>query len=46
MPYAYQQNGAAKHTMHIILDRARSAMAKSGMALKYWTNAISTIIYV
>jgi len=46
MPYAYQQNGTAEHTMCTILDRACLAMAESGMVLKYWADAISTIVYV
>jgi len=32
--------------MCTILDGARSAMAKYGIALKYWADAISTIVYV
>jgi len=32
--------------MHTILDGACSAIAESGMALKYWANAISTIVYI
>jgi len=46
MPYAYQQNGTAEHTMCTILDRACLAMAESGMVLKYWADAISTVVYV
>jgi len=46
MPYAHQQNGAVECTMHTILDEAYSAMAESRMALKYWADAISTIVYV
>jgi len=46
MPYAYQQNGTAECTMRTILNGACSAMAESGMALKYWADAISTIVYV
>jgi len=32
--------------MRTILDGAHSAMAESGMALKYWADAISTIVYI
>ena len=32
--------------MRTILDRAHSAMAESGIALKYWADAISTIVYI
>ena len=46
MPYAHQQNGAAEHSMRTILDGAHSMMAESGMLLKYWTDAVSTVVYV
>ena len=46
MPYAHQQNSTAECIMHTILDGAHSAMAESGIALKYWADAISTIVYV
>ena len=45
-PYAHQQNGAAECSMHTILDRAHSAMAESGIPLKYWADAVSTVVYV
>jgi len=43
--YAHQQNGTAEHSMCMILDATRSAMAESGMPLKYWANAVSTVVY-
>jgi len=46
IPYTYQQNGAAEYCMQIILNRVQYIMAESGMALKYWTDAVWTIVYV
>ena len=45
-PYVYQQNGATECSMQIILNRVWYVMAESGMALKYWANAVQTIVYV
>ena len=45
MPYAHQQNGAAERSIRTILNAVRSAMAESGMPLKYWANAVSTVVY-
>jgi len=30
----------------MILNGARTALAKSGLALKYWAKAVSTVVYV
>jgi len=35
IPYTYQQNGAAKHSMRTILNGVECVMAESDMALKY-----------
>jgi len=45
-PYAHQQNGAAERTMQTILDGVRSAMAESGLPLKFWADAVQTIVYI
>ena len=43
--YAHQQNGVAECSMRTILDAVRSAMAESGMPLKYWADAVSMVVY-
>ena len=45
MPYTHQQNGTAECSMCTILDAICSAMAKSRMPLKYWADAVSTVVY-
>jgi len=30
----------------MILDGAHTTLAESGLALKYWTEAVSTVVYV
>ena len=45
-PYAHQQNGAAERSLRTILDGARTAMAESGLLLKYWADAVQTTVYV
>jgi len=32
--------------MQTILDGACTALAESGLALKYWAEAVSTVVYV
>jgi len=32
--------------MRTILDGARIVLAESGLALKYWAEAVSTVVYV
>jgi len=44
--YAHQQNGAAKRSMCPILDRTQSALAESGLPLKFWAEAVQTVVYV
>jgi len=44
-PYAHQQNGMAKWVMWTILDGVRSAMAESGLLLKFWADTVQTIVY-
>jgi len=46
IPYAHQQNGAAERSMRTILNGVQCVMAESGMALKYWADAVRTIVYV
>jgi len=46
IPYTHQQNGATERSMRTILNRVRCVMAESGIALKYWANAVQTIVYV
>jgi len=43
-PYAHQQNSIAERSIHTILDATRSAMAESGMLLKYWANTVSMVV--
>jgi len=45
-PYVHQQNGAAERSMHTILDGARTAMAESGLPMKYWADAVQTMVYI
>jgi len=45
MLYAHQQNGTAERSMRMILDTTCSAMAESGIPLKYWTNTVLTVVY-
>ena len=44
-PYAHQQNGTAERSMRTILDATHSAIAESGMPLKYWADAVSMVVY-
>jgi hypothetical protein len=44
-PYAHQQNGKAKHSMHMLLNMAHLMLTDSGPASKYWANAVQTAIY-
>jgi len=46
IPYIYQQNGVAERSICLFLNGARSVLAKSGLPIKYWTDAINTITYV
>jgi len=43
---SHDKNGAAEHTMRTILDGVRSAMAESGLPLKFWADAVRTIVYI
>ena len=45
-PYAHQQNGTAERSMHTILDATRTIMAESGLLLKYWGDAVTTVVYI
>ena len=45
-PYAHQQNGAAERSMRTILNGVRTAMAESGLPMKYWADAVQTTVYV
>ena len=45
-PYAHQQNGKAECSMRTILDGAHIVLAESGLALKYWAEAVLTVVYV
>jgi len=45
-PYVYQQNGVAEWAMQMVLDSTRTMLAKLGISLKYWANAIQSVIYV
>jgi len=40
IPYTHQQNSTAEQSMHIILDGTQTAMAESGLPMKYWADAI------
>ena len=44
-PYAHQQNEATECSMRTILDGTRSMMAESGLPLKYWADAVQTVVY-
>ena len=35
IPYAYQQNGVVEHSIRTILDSIRTALAESGLPVKY-----------
>ena len=44
-PYTHQQNGIVEHSMRTILDSTRTALAESGLPVKYWADAVQTIVY-
>ena len=43
-PYAHQQNGMAECSMCTILDNTRTALAESGLPVKYWADVVWTIV--
>ena len=45
IPYTHQQNGIVEHSMHTILDSTRTALAESRLPVKYWADAVRTIVY-
>ena len=44
-PYTHQQNGIVEHSIRTILDSTRTALAESGLPVKYWADAVQTIVY-
>ena len=45
-PYAYQQNSIVERSMQTILDGTQTAMAESGLPVKYWTDVVWMVVYI
>lgn len=45
-PYTHQQNSVAEQSMYILLDITWSTLTEAKLLLKYWADAIQTMVYV
>ncbi|RMX68269.1 hypothetical protein DD238_005998 [Peronospora effusa] len=46
VPYSPQQNGVAERVNRMIMEKARSMMHYKGVSTSWWTEAISTAVYL
>ena len=45
-PYTQQQNGVAERMNRTLMDKARSMLSGSGLAIVFWAEAVDTAIYL